>query len=203
MLGRRALRETVRTPEAIAPTLFIPMFFLVVNLGQAGRIFPSHSTPFLHGQSYAAFQLLTRASYAADDTRTPTLVNLGATLGGAALMVVWFSLVSGGDRVVVLGLAHSAAMVAGAATLYVVLRRRIGRDSPVTGALARSVACAVVAGGLARALADVLGDATRSQAAITVAVAGTVAAAVYLAIQWALRAPELRGLGLRAEVSGS
>jgi putative peptidoglycan lipid II flippase len=151
---------------------------------------------------YTAFQLLTRASYAAEDTRTPTLVNLGATLGGAALMVLWFSLVSGGQRVVVLGFAHSVAMVIGAAALYAVLRRRIGRDSPITGALVRSMACGVVAGLLARALADVLGDATRGEAALTVAVAGTVAAAVYLAIQWALRAPELRGIGLRAEVPG-
>ena len=35
VLGRRALREGIRTPEAIVPTLFIPLFFLVVNVGQA------------------------------------------------------------------------------------------------------------------------------------------------------------------------
>jgi ABC-2 type transport system permease protein len=56
LLGRRAVREIVRYPEATIPTLFIPLFFLVVNIGQVSRTFPS-STPFLHGQGYAAFQL--------------------------------------------------------------------------------------------------------------------------------------------------
>ena len=74
VLARRALRETLRTPEALAPTLFIPLFFLVVNVGQAGRIFSS-STPFLHGQSYAAFQL-------------PSSLLLGASFGTSALYMV-------------------------------------------------------------------------------------------------------------------
>src|SRR5207302_7627637 len=38
------------------PTLFIPLFFLAVNIGQVSKTFPS-STPFLHGQGYAAFQI--------------------------------------------------------------------------------------------------------------------------------------------------
>ena len=56
LLGRRAVRETTRLPEATIPTLFIPLFFLVVNIGQVSKTFPS-STPFLRGQGYVAFQL--------------------------------------------------------------------------------------------------------------------------------------------------
>jgi ABC-2 type transport system permease protein len=56
LLGRRAVREVVRYPEATIPTLFIPLFFLAVNIGQVSKTFPS-STPFLGGQSYVAFQL--------------------------------------------------------------------------------------------------------------------------------------------------
>ncbi|MHB8657341.1 MAG: ABC transporter permease [Solirubrobacteraceae bacterium] len=56
LLGRRAVREVVRYPEATIPTLFIPLFFLVVNIGQVSKTFPS-TTPFLKGQGYAAFQL--------------------------------------------------------------------------------------------------------------------------------------------------
>ena len=56
LLGRRAVREVARYPEATIPTLFIPLFFLAVNVGQVSKTFPS-STPFLHGQSYVAFQL--------------------------------------------------------------------------------------------------------------------------------------------------
>jgi ABC-2 type transport system permease protein len=56
LLGRRAVREIARYPEATIPALFIPLFFLAVNVGQVTKTFPS-STPFLHGQGYAAFQL--------------------------------------------------------------------------------------------------------------------------------------------------
>ena len=75
VLGQRALREGIRTPDAIVPTLFIPLFFLVVNVGQAARIFPGSSTEFLHGQSYGAFQL-------------PNSMLLAASFGTAALFLV-------------------------------------------------------------------------------------------------------------------
>jgi ABC-2 type transport system permease protein len=64
-----------RTPETLFPTVFIPLFFLVVNVGQAGRIFPSGGTPFLEGQNYAAFQL-------------PSAMLLAASFGSAALYLV-------------------------------------------------------------------------------------------------------------------
>ena len=75
VLGRRSLREIARTPEALFPTLFIPLFFLVVNVGQAARIFPSKETEFLNGQGYAAFQL-------------PASLMLAASFGSAALFLV-------------------------------------------------------------------------------------------------------------------
>src|SRR4051812_45911765 len=75
VLGQRALREAWRTPDALLPTLFIPLFFLVVNVGQAAKIFPSSSTEFLHGQGYGAFQL-------------PSSLLLAASFGTAALFLV-------------------------------------------------------------------------------------------------------------------
>ena len=75
LLGQRALREGWRTPEALLPTLFIPLFFLVVNVGQAAKIFPGESTGFLHGQGYGAFQL-------------PSSLLLAASFGTAALFLV-------------------------------------------------------------------------------------------------------------------
>lgn len=75
VLGQRALREGWRSPEALLPTLFIPLFFLVVNVGQAAKIFPSASTEFLHGQGYGAFQL-------------PSSLLLAASFGTAALFLV-------------------------------------------------------------------------------------------------------------------
>lgn len=75
ILGGRAIREALRTPDSLFPTMFIPLFFLVVNVGQAARIFPSEGTPFLEGQNYGAFQL-------------PASLLLSASFGGAALYLV-------------------------------------------------------------------------------------------------------------------
>ena len=74
-LGRRSIREAIRQPDALLMTMFIPLFFLVVNTGQAAKIFPSDSTEFLQGQSYGAFQL-------------PITLLLAASFGMAALFLV-------------------------------------------------------------------------------------------------------------------
>jgi ABC-2 type transport system permease protein len=74
-LGSRALREAIRQPDALFMTFFIPIFFLVVNTGQAAEIFPSASTGFLEGQGYGAFQL-------------PITLLLAASFGMAALFLV-------------------------------------------------------------------------------------------------------------------
>jgi ABC-2 type transport system permease protein len=74
-LGRRALREAIRQPDALFMTFFIPIFFLIVNTGQAADIFPSASTDFLKGQGYGAFQL-------------PITLLLAASFGMAALFLV-------------------------------------------------------------------------------------------------------------------
>jgi ABC-2 type transport system permease protein len=74
-LGRRSLSEMVRQPDALFMTFFIPIFFLIVNTGQAAEIFPSASTGFLKGQGYGAFQL-------------PITLLLAASFGMAALFLV-------------------------------------------------------------------------------------------------------------------
>lgn len=74
-LSNRAVREVLRVPEQLFPTVFIPLFFLVVNVGQAARIFPSGATPFLNDRNYAAFQV-------------PSALLLAASFGGAAQFLV-------------------------------------------------------------------------------------------------------------------
>ncbi|MCA1823308.1 MAG: ABC transporter permease, partial [Frankia sp.] len=75
VLAGRALREALRTSESTIPMLFIPLFFFVVNVGQASRIFPSLTTGFLNGQPYAAFQ-------------APVSLLLAASFGSAAFYLV-------------------------------------------------------------------------------------------------------------------
>jgi ABC-2 type transport system permease protein len=74
-LGERALREAIRQPDALFMTMFIPLFFLVVNTAQAAEIFPSDTTGFLEGQGYGAFQL-------------PITLLLAASFGMAAMFLV-------------------------------------------------------------------------------------------------------------------
>jgi ABC-2 type transport system permease protein len=57
LLGRRSVREIVKLPAATLPGLFIPLFFLAVNIGQVSKTFNSATAPFLQGQSYVAFQV--------------------------------------------------------------------------------------------------------------------------------------------------
>ena len=74
-LARRAMTEAIRQPDALFMTFFIPIFFLVVNTGQAADIFPSEGTDFLEGQGYGAFQL-------------PITLLLAASFGMTALFLV-------------------------------------------------------------------------------------------------------------------
>ena len=57
LLGRRAVREIWKLPAATLPGLFIPLFFLAVNIGQVSKTFNSRTADFLMGQSYVAFQV--------------------------------------------------------------------------------------------------------------------------------------------------
>ena len=143
---------------------------------------------------WSALQLLTRASYAAHDTRTPTLVAAGLTALGCGLMLWWFARSTGDSRVVVLGLAHSTAMIAGAGALLVLLGRRIHRAFPVGASLVRSVGCAAAAYGAARLVVELLPSATRVDAAVPVVLGTALAVAVYAGLQRLARAPEFKGI---------
>ena len=57
LLSRRAVKEIVKLPAATLPGLFIPLFFLAVNIGQVSKTFNARNAPFLFGQSYVAFQV--------------------------------------------------------------------------------------------------------------------------------------------------
>lgn len=141
---------------------------------------------------YAGLQLLTRASYAAADMRTPAVVNVGVAVAGAVLMAVLTAVVPASSRMVAIGVAHSVAMVAGAVALGMALRRRVGAGWPVGATLARSVVGAAAAGVAARVVADLVPGDGRLGAAVAVALGGAAGVGAYLVSAWALRAPELR-----------
>ena len=144
---------------------------------------------------WSALQFLARASYAADDTRTPTLVAACVTAVGSGLMLWWFWRSTGDGRVVVLGLAHSTAMVVGAVALFLLLGRRVHRTFPVGSSLIRSLACTAAAYGAARVAVALFPGGTRAEAALTLVVGAVLALATYVGLQWLVRAPEFKGIG--------
>jgi putative peptidoglycan lipid II flippase len=170
----------------------------VIQLGAldeagGGLVAPALAAYALGLAGYAGLHLLTRASYAAGDTRTPALVNLGVAVSGSVLMLVLFGLVadSSTGRMVAIGVAHSAALMAGAVALGVMVRRRVGVSWPVGATLARSAAAAVAAGGAAWAVAGLVPSGGRLGAAVAVILGGAAGVGAYLLAAWALRAPEL------------
>lgn len=168
--------------------------FGALDAGGTGLVARALAAYALGLVGYAGMQLFTRASYAAGDTRTPTLVNFGVAAAGSALMVVLFEAASGSGRLVALGVAHSVAMVGGAIALGLVLRRRVGMPWPLRATLSRSLCGAVVAGVVARVVAGAVPSGSRPAAALALALGGGAGTGVYLLIAWALRAPELAGL---------
>ena len=141
---------------------------------------------------YSCFLLLARAWTAAGDARLPALIAIGAATVGAALMVMGAAASEGGDRVVALGLAHSAAMTGAALVLTLMLERRYDLDLPLGATLARSVLTSAAAGGAGAFAAGVVDSGGRGGAAAALATGLAVVAVVSIGLQWALRAPELR-----------
>jgi putative peptidoglycan lipid II flippase len=141
---------------------------------------------------YTGLQLLTRASYALSDTRTPALVNIAvAVIGSVLMLVLTASAATGNGRMVAIGAAYSVAMVGGAVALGLIVRSRVGAPWPVGATLARSAAGAVAAGVAARLVADLVPVDGRLGAGLSVALGGGAGVGAYLLCAWALRAPEL------------
>lgn len=146
---------------------------------------------------YGCFLLLARAWTAAGNPKVPALVAAGVAAAGTALMVVGAQFAKGDDRVVVLGVAHSVAMTAGAIVLFVLLRSRCGGDVPILPTLMRSVPTAIAGGVAAAIVVDVLDTGGRTAAAAATAAGIAIVGATFLLGQWALRAPEINS-ALRA-----
>jgi len=196
-LGRGA--RTIVFSTALATALLAVLGAPVLRLIRLGALDPDGArlvagvlAAYAFGiTGYAGIHLLTRASYAAGDVRAPAIVGLGVAVGGSALMVAGFASATGDGRVVVLGLAHSGAMVVGAGVLLAVVRRRVGEPVPVVAAAFRAVVAAAAAAGVAALAARALGGDTRLGAMVTLVVAGVAGGAAYLGVQRLLGAPEL------------
>ena len=141
---------------------------------------------------YSAFFLLTRAAYALDDVRGPTIVNLWATAAAVGAMVVASSATDGRSKVVVLGLVHAGAVTVGSVALLARVRGRLGRPILIGRALSRDVVAAAIAGACGWAIVEAVASRERGTALLAVAAAVAVGTVVYAIVQRMAGAPELR-----------
>ena len=145
---------------------------------------------------FSVYQLQLRAFYAMQDTRTPTLINLGVNATLVVVDLVLFALLP--DRWKVLGLAagQATSFVVGVVVVSLVLRRRTGGLDGrlvVRTAVRCLVACllpALLALGAGRVVAEVLGTGLVG-AGVTLAVGGAVLLGGYLLVVRRMRVPEV------------
>ena len=144
---------------------------------------------------FSAFQLLLRASYSMQDTRTPALVNIAATALAITANLVFVLALDLGVRGLALG--HATSYVFASIVLLLLLRRRLGGLEG--GRLAGSIARVLVAGLgtaaaawlVARTFEDLFGTATLGAQAAQVVAAVTAGLVVFVASAVALRIEEI------------
>jgi len=150
---------------------------------------------------FSTYQLQLRAFYAMQDTRTPTLINLGVNATLVVVDVTLYLLLPDAYKVVGLAAGHAASFLAGLVICSVVLSRRIG-GLGVGSVVRTAVRClvavlvpALLAVGVAALVGRTLGQGPLG-AAVALAVGGALLGVGYVLATRRLRVPEV------AEVAG-
>jgi putative peptidoglycan lipid II flippase len=130
---------------------------------------------------YSAFLLLTRASYALGDSRTPTLVSVTAAVAGAVFMFATGPSFGPEGRLAMMGLGVAVAYALAAVALGVRLGRRL-EVVLVPAALVRAVPVAALLALGGWALWEAVEPTTRALQFGLLAATGVVGAAVYAGV---------------------
>jgi putative peptidoglycan lipid II flippase len=145
---------------------------------------------------FSAYQLQLRAFYALQDTRTPTLINLGVNVTLVVVDVALYLVLPDSQKVLGLAAGHACSFLAGLLICSRVLSRRLGGldGSVVLRTTARCVVAGVLPGLLAAALVSLvtsgLGDGVAGSAAALL-LGAAVLATGYVAIARRMRVTEL------------
>ena len=165
-------------------------------MGQIVSVFMIGLLPF------TLFYVLLRGFYALEDTRTPFLITLGFSLAWLAMAVPIFRAVGpGGPQVAGIALAYGLSYWLACIAAWVLLRRRLGGlDGRRTlAALARMVACGLVAILLTALVQDLIGPMLHSWpqqvgTLMMVGLASVVGIGAYLATARMLRVREVHDM---------
>ena len=175
---------------AVAPALSIFQFGQLDDRGT--RLVALILASYLLGLvGYSTFFLLTRASYALDDARTPTVVNLAVTVGSVGGMGLATALTDGTTLLVSFGFINAITASFGSWILYRHICRHIGRPVPILATLLRGTAGTVAATGAAFGITATIGWHTTIRALAAAGGAAAVGGAVYVAVLAAVHSPEL------------
>ncbi len=144
---------------------------------------------------YGLVYLLTRASYAVDDARTPFVCSAAGTAAGVVAMIVASAWAPASERAAALAAGYGVAFLVAAVTLGVALGRRLGSDRPRPLAMvARVVVAGAVALAVMAAVATTIDATSRAASLATLAVAGTAGAVAYAVALRLLTGTTLRHL---------
>ncbi len=179
--GLRTMAALILPASALMAALATPTLDLA-RVGQldhrGSELVASTLAAYLAGLAgYSITFLLTRASYALGDARSPTIINLGVTGSIIAAMVVARSLFSGPAMLVAFGLATAAGTTIGAVRQHHRVVGLVGQPIAVRQSLARSTVVAGVAGGAAWAVVAVTDFTGVVGNLLTLGVAGAIGAA--------------------------
>jgi putative peptidoglycan lipid II flippase len=147
--------------------------------------------------SFCAFQLLLRAYYGMQNTRTPALINVFAVGLNTAVNFVYFRYL----KVEGLALGHATAYTFAAVTAAILLRRRLGGLEgrrlavPLAQMLVGGLATGAASLGVSRLVAGTLGTASFGLQVVQVGGGVVAGMAAFLAVALAFRMQELRLIG--------
>jgi putative peptidoglycan lipid II flippase len=130
---------------------------------------------------YSSGFLLTRASYALGDARTPTILYAGLCAAGIVVMVVVGGALDGRSKLVALGLVHAAVVTAAAVALAAHVVKRSHERLPATGIVPAALS-ALAAGGAAWVVVGAVDTGSRAGAALACILAGVAATIAFLAV---------------------
>ncbi len=144
--------------------------------------------------SFSSFQLLLRAFYAMQDTRTPALINIAAVVLNTAVNVLFFRYL----QVEGLALGHATAYTFASVTATVILGRRLGGLpwGEIGGALGRTLVAGGATGAVAwlvsQGIGRALGTATLGPQLLQVVAGLGAGLAMFLLVATVLELEELR-----------
>jgi putative peptidoglycan lipid II flippase len=143
--------------------------------------------------SFSSFQMMLRAFYAMQDTRTPALINVVAVALNTAVNVLYFRYL----KVEGLALGHATAYTFAAIASVTILSRRLGGlewrplGRALTQILVAGLAAGAAAWAVARVVAGSLGSASLGPQLLQVGGGVVIGVAVFVMLAWAFRLQEL------------